>query len=79
MFIEETIKTAKSNRMSTTVVLDYVDPSLAAKTFFSDDTAVVSFDEHTNLHIHIKKEQAVLLLEWARNLVKAFDDKDNNA
>lgn len=73
MLVDTTITEVKKNRLSTTVVVEYVDPT--QKVFITDDgVAVTSFDFHDGWNMQIKREQAELLVEWANNLVKAFDD-----
>jgi hypothetical protein len=73
MFVDTVTREIKKNRVTTTVVVEYVDTD---QKFFvtNDGTAVVSFDTHDSWNMHIKLEQAELLVKWAKNLVKAFDE-----
>jgi hypothetical protein len=74
MFVDTTVREIKKNRVSATVVVEYVDPDNSV--FITNDTAVVSFDQHDGWTMHIKREQAELIVKWAKNLVKAFDEND---
>jgi hypothetical protein len=72
MFVDTTVREVKQNRLTSTVVVDYVNPN--GRIYVGDNgTAVVSFDEHDSWNMHIKLEQALLLVEWANNLVKALE------
>lgn len=76
MFVDTSVREVKKNRVTATVVVDYVDPNV--RVFITDDgVAVTHFDEHDGWNMHIKREQAELLVEWAKNLVAAFDERQS--